>query len=94
MLTRNNEHEDRSNCDSHHKSLTSDQEAGLIRIFENMKHREIHCRYRMISNVSNFILANAHNDLETPSSTVGKNWIQNLFKHNLEFHTNFQASVL
>ena len=87
MLTHKNERGDCSNCDNHNKFLTSDQETDLIHIFENMKHRELHCRYRMISNVVNFILANAHNDSETSSSTVDKNWTQNFFKHNSEFCT-------
>ena len=93
MLARKNGHGDHSNCGSHNKSLTSDQETDLICIFENMKHRELHCRYRMISSVTNFILANAHNDPETSSSTVGKNWTWNFFKHNSEFRTRISKPL-
>jgi hypothetical protein len=93
LLARKRGRGDRSNCDDHNKSLTPDQETGLIRIFENMEHRELHCRYRMISSVANFILANAHNDPETSPLTVGKNWTRNFFKCNPEFRTRISKPL-
>jgi len=93
MLACMNGRGDRSNCGGHNKSLTPDQEAGLIRIFDDMEHRGMHCRYRMVSSVASFILANAHDDTETSPPTVGKNWTRNFFKRNPEVRTRISKPL-
>ena len=87
LMARRHGRGDHSNCGGHNKFLTPDQEAGLIRIFDDMEHRGMHCRYRMIPSIANFILANAHNDSDTSPPTVSKNWIRNFFKRTPEIHT-------
>ena len=73
MLARKNGRGDHSKCGGRNKALTVDQEADLICIINNIEHREIHYRYKIISSITDFILINTYNNLNTSLSIVGKN---------------------
>jgi hypothetical protein len=74
LLERHKGRPDRSNIEGHNKILSDDQEIALYRIIDRLKLDGIRCKLSMITNIANFILRNAHEDLNSNSPTVGKNW--------------------
>ena len=86
-LARKNGRGSYSNCGGRNTLLTEDQELGLERIMDSMEAKGMHCRFRMVKSITNFILANAHDDPDSSPSTVGKNWTTNLFKRKTHLKT-------